>query len=208
MTDFGDSVLERDCNELIADGKSLTNGKRNDPDTLSRVVGNTAQMVVMLVRNRGPSGAECLRLHEALNLHLAEVDKRVGLVEGHADDDIDIHIPKGLWSKFTALHPAAISAILAGLLALGTGGVAGLRAFLNMGRATMDKQVESRVATGGENATNLAAIREILAEDRKAHEKEDEERMAHVAEAVLEKAKADALKWQADKLAAEKDRKR
>ena len=68
----------------------------------------------------------------------------------------------------------------------------------------MEKQVESRVATGDENAVNLAAIREILAEDRKAHEKEDEERMARVAAAVLEKAKADARQWQAEKLAAEK----
>lgn len=209
MTDLGDSLLERGCNDLIADGKSLTNGKRNDPDALARVVGNTAQMVVMLVRNRGPSGAECLRLHEALNIHLAEVDKRVGLAKGHADDDddIDIHIPKSLWGKVVNLSPVAKSVIAAGLLALGTGGVAGLRAFLNIGRATATGQTESRTATRDENETILQNVRLLIAEDRKANETAQEERTARIVAAALEKTKTEFVARQVA-AQAEKDKKR
>jgi len=56
--------------DLEAGGKSLQNGRRGDMDTLCHVVGQSAQVIVAMARQKTVLAAECKELHGALESRL------------------------------------------------------------------------------------------------------------------------------------------
>jgi hypothetical protein len=114
---------------------------------------------------------------------------------------------KTLWQWLCGLKPTAIAGVVAASLTVVSGVGMGVKAFLNAGRATMDKQVEARAATGVENkATQLSIddLRQLMREEREADRQEQSKIAKEIVVAELAQFKVEALKWQAERLAAEK----
>jgi hypothetical protein len=178
---------------------------------------NIRELVMSPPLDSANQDAAATRLEETVNKAAQIVAQAAVAADGvaarakEAADDkasdsvhVDIDIPNSAWAKLKVLPWKTIAAIILAALTAGGGGLVGVRAFFNSGRATMDKQVESHTMTGDENAAILASVKQLLAEDRKANAAAEEERTARIVAAAIERAKVDAQKWQAEKLAAEK----
>jgi hypothetical protein len=70
MTDLGDAILDAELKGLKASGKSLRNGDNGNIKVMSETIGRIAEMMVVVVENRGPSAQECHALHAALEKRL------------------------------------------------------------------------------------------------------------------------------------------